>query len=56
MVNENAGLSWLAEFLDQSIPLWREDPVAFFEEVLQFTPDEWQAEAARDLAHNPKSV
>lgn len=26
----------------------------FFREVLNFEPDEWQAEAARDLAANPK--
>lgn len=42
------------EFLDESIPLWRNDPVMFFREVLGFEPDEWQAEAARDLAANPK--
>ena len=38
-----------SEFLDESIPLWRNDPVMFFREVLNFEPDEWQAEAARDL-------
>ena len=43
-----------SEFLDESIPLWRNDPVMFFREVLGFEPDEWQAEAARDLAANPK--
>ena len=43
-----------SEFLDESIPLWRDDPVMFFREVLSFEPDEWQAEAARDLAGNPK--
>lgn len=43
-----------SEFLDESIPLWRNDPVMFFREVLNFEPDEWQAEAARDLAANPK--
>lgn len=43
-----------SEFLDESIPLWRNDPVMFFREVLSFEPDEWQAEAARDLAANPK--
>ena len=37
-----------SEFLDESIPLWRNDPVMFFREVLNFEPDEWQAEAARD--------
>ena len=43
-----------SEFLDESIPLWRNDPVMFFREVLGFEPDEWQAEAARDLAAKPK--
>ena len=43
-----------SEFLDESIPLWRNNPVMFFREVLGFEPDEWQAEAARDLAANPK--
>lgn len=43
-----------SEFLDESIPLWRDDPVMFFREVLNFEPDEWQAQAARDLAANPK--
>ena len=43
-----------SEFLDESIPLWRDDPVMFFREVLSFEPDEWQAQAARDLAANPK--
>lgn len=47
-------MDWLSDFLDESIPIWRDDPVIFFCEVLQFEPDEWQAEAARDLAHNPK--
>ena len=42
-----------SEFLDESIPLWRDDPVMFFREVLNFEPDEWQAQAARDLAANP---
>lgn len=43
-----------SEFLDESIPLWRDDPVMFFREVLNFEPDDWQAQAARDLATNPK--
>lgn len=47
-------IEWLSEFLEESIPLWRDDPVEYFREVLAFEPDEWQAEAARDLAHNPK--
>ncbi len=47
-------MKWLGDFLDISIPMWREDPVIFFREVLRFEPDKWQAEAARDLAHHPR--
>lgn len=47
-------MDWLSDFLDESIPLWRNNPVMFFREVLGFEPDEWQAEAAEDLAHNSK--
>lgn len=50
----NNDMDWLADFLDESIPLWRESPEMFFREVLQFEPDAWQREAANDLAHNPK--
>ena len=47
-------MDWLSDFLDESIPLWRNDPVMYFREVLSFEPDGWQAKAADDLAHNPK--
>ena len=47
-------LEWLQSFLEESIPIWRDDPVVYFREVLQFEPDEWQADAARDLAKFPK--
>ena len=47
-------LSWFREFLEESIPIWREDPVVYFREVLRFEPDDWQADAARDLAASPK--
>ena len=47
-------MKWLGDFLDVSIPMWQEDPVIFFREVLRFEPDKWQAEAARDLAHHPR--
>ena len=36
----------LHDFLVESIPLWQQNPVQFFEEVLSFYPDEWQKEAA----------
>lgn len=47
-------MNWLTSFLDESIPIWRNDPVIFFREVLEFEPDDWQAEAAGNLAHSPK--
>ena len=47
-------MDWMSDFLDESIPLWRNDPVMYFREVLSFEPDGWQAKAADDLAHNPK--
>lgn len=47
-------LDWLQDFLDESIPIWRDDPVVFCREVLSFEPDDWQKTAMRDLAHNPK--
>ena len=44
----------LHDFLVESIPLWQQNPVQFFEEVLFFYPDEWQKEAAFALRDNPK--
>ena len=51
---QNDDMNWLADFLNESIPLWQENPEIFFREVLQFEPDDWQKEAANDLAHSPK--
>lgn len=45
---------WLAEFLDESIPLWRNDPVIFMREVLLFEPDDWQIDVSHDLRDYPK--
>lgn len=50
MENEN----WFDEFLDESIPLWREDPVMFMREVLLFEPDDWQIDVAYDLRDYPR--
>lgn len=48
---------WLEDFLDESIPLWQNDPVLFMREVLSFEPDDWQIEVAYDLRdHNRVSV
>lgn len=35
------------------IDVYWDDPVAFAEDVLQFTPDEWQRNVLNDLANNP---
>lgn len=50
MNNEN----WLAEFLDESISLWTNDPVLFMREVLLFEPDNWQKDVAYDLRDYPR--
>lgn len=50
MENEN----WLDEFLDESIPLWKNDPVMFMREVLLFEPDDWQIDVAYDLRDYPR--
>lgn len=44
----------ITTFVQSRKDKWRSDPTVFFRDVLDFTPDEWQAEAARDLAHYPK--
>ena len=44
---------WLTDFIEESIPLWLNDPVLFFREVLEFEPDDWQVEAAHNIrTHN----
>ena len=35
---KNDDMDWLADFLEESIPLWQENPEIFFREVLQFEP------------------
>nr|WP_300663118.1 terminase B [uncultured Acetatifactor sp.] len=46
--------AWLEDFLDESIPLWRDDPVLFMREVLLFEPDDWQVKVAYDLRDYPR--
>lgn len=46
--------SWLDKFLDESIPLWKEDPVLFMREVLLFEPDDWQVKVAYDVRDHPR--
>lgn len=43
-------MQWLHSFLDESIPLWRSDPVIFMKEVLLFEPDDWQIKVAHDIS------
>lgn len=47
-------LSWLDQFLEESIPLWKSDPVLFMREVLLFEPDDWQIDVAYDLRDYPR--
>ena len=47
-------MDWLDEFLDESIPLWKNDPVLFMREVLLFEPDDWQIDVAYDLRDYPR--
>lgn len=47
-------MTWLEDFLDESIPLWLDEPVLFCREVLMFDPDDWQIDALHDLRDYPK--
>lgn len=47
-------LKWLDDFLDESIPLWKVNPVLFCHEVLLFYPDKWQQDVLVDLVTYPK--
>lgn len=47
-------MEWLDDFLDESIPLWKNDPVMFMREVLLFEPDNWQIDVAYDLRDYPR--
>ena len=42
------------EQFKKRVMLYRNDPVLFCSEVLNFIPDEWQADALKDLANWPK--
>lgn len=43
------------EFFIQRIPLYQKDPVLYFNEVINFYPDEWQKEAAYSVRDNPRT-
>lgn len=42
------------KFFRQRLPVYRENPVIFSEEVIRFEPDSWQQEALMDLSNSPK--
>ncbi len=42
------------ELFKKKIPQYRKNPILFFNEVLNFYPDEWQKAAAEDIANYPK--
>ncbi len=42
------------KFFKERLPLYQENPVLYAEEVLMFTPDQWQKAVLRDLAGNAK--
>ncbi len=47
-------ISWLSDFLDESIPMWKNNPIMFFREVLNFIPDDWQVDVANDVKDYPR--
>lgn len=47
-------LQWLDEFLEESVPIWIDNPPVFYREVLNFEPDNWQEASAIDLAKRNK--
>ena len=49
-----ADIQWLQDFLNESVPIWQNNPTVYFREVLQFEPDEWQGQAAMDLAQSSR--
>ena len=44
----------LADFLSESLEIWTLEPLVFFDEVLDFRADDWQARVAQDLVTNRK--
>ncbi len=49
-------LTWFNDFLEESIPLWRQEPSVFMKEVLSFKPDDWQNEVACDVRDYPRTA
>lgn len=44
----------VVKFIRGRIPKWRADPILFADELLSFTPDEWQKDALIDLRDNKR--
>ena len=44
----------IAKFIRGRISRWRDDPILFADELLSFTPDEWQKDALIDLRDNKR--
>lgn len=44
----------LADFLSESLEIWTREPLVFFDEVLDFRADDWQARVAGDLVTSRK--
>ena len=44
----------IIQFIEESLPIWANEPVVFCREVLDFEPDEWQKEAMNALRDNPR--
>ena len=45
---------WLKQFIEDSIPIWKDNPVQFCREVLLFEPDEWQNVVMGDIKNHAK--
>ncbi len=44
---------WISKLHDRR-KIWRNDPILFMHEVLNFNPDDWQKQVAIDLRDNPR--
>jgi len=45
--------SWLKDFIAESVPIWKAEPVVFTKEVLRMNCDDWQKQVLNDLRDNP---
>ncbi len=47
-------INLFSDFINNSIPMWKNDPVLFMREVLLFEPDDWQINVAYDVRDYPR--